>query len=764
MIRKVLSVCVLCLLCTSGVLAQNTAQEPAGTKPDLLQLLNSDQAHFEKIDADHWKLTGQVVLEPQTGVKLYADQVDLFMNTHTLTASGNVVFSNPEGRLSAERVDFDIDKGTGTFYDASGIMSLGAKAKVAQFGGQEPDVYFYGEKIDRLGARRYRITRGGFSTCVQPTPRWEVTSGAVTLDLDDYAIARNMVLHVKGVPLLYLPVIYYPISSKQRQTGFLLPTYGTSTVRGQALSNAFFWAIDRSQDATFFHDWFTRTGQGAGGEYRYVASQASSGDFRFYRFSQKNATFTQNGTTGTLPAATSYEMRGSMIQALAPGVTARARVDYFSNIVTEQLYHQNLYQATNSTRVVDTALTAALGPIALSGQYLRNEVFSSTTSAFLYGGTPRVTASTAPLRLFGAPIYGGVNAEYAFQPYQQITNGVVTLDKSVNRIDVSPNIRLPLSRLSFLSVNTSAMFRSTYYSRSADPVSLATVEEPYFRRYASVRTDVVGPVLSRIWDVKDSTFAERLKHVIEPAFSADVTTPISDYLRTPQLTDATDIILGGTTRVTYGVTNRLFYRAPDVNGVRGATREFITVGLQQTYYTNPIARHLDTTYLAVGSQGPSSLSPVALTVRVTPSPSTDLNSRIEYDTSAGRGMQLFSLGSGLTGKGQTASVTFSRQHFTPTSPATTYLSSSVSTSELNGRLTGSYALSWDISRSTIMSQTISASHMAQCCGWQVQFQKVNYPSGIGIPIPWDRRLNFSFVLAGLGTFSNFFGAFGGAFR
>ena len=125
-------------------------------------------------------------------------------------------------------------------------MSLGAQADRRQFGNQEADVYFYGEAIEKLGPRRYRLTRGGFTTCVQPTPRWEVTSGSVTLNLNDYAVARNTILRVKGVPVLYLPMIYYPIREDERATGFLLPTYGTSTVRGQAISNAFFWAINRS--------------------------------------------------------------------------------------------------------------------------------------------------------------------------------------------------------------------------------------------------------------------------------------------------------------------------------------------------------------------------------------------------------------------------------------------------------------------------------------------------------------------------------------
>ena len=72
-------------------------------------------------------------------------------------------------------------------------------------------------------------------------------------------------LKVKGVPLFYLPVMYYPTNKEDRATGFLMPTYGTSTLRGQSIHNAFFWAINRSQDATLLHDWFSKTGQGFGG-------------------------------------------------------------------------------------------------------------------------------------------------------------------------------------------------------------------------------------------------------------------------------------------------------------------------------------------------------------------------------------------------------------------------------------------------------------------------------------------------------------------
>ena len=77
---------------------------------------------------------------------------------------------------------------------------------------------------------------------------------------------------------MYLPVFYYPVQEDDRATGFLIPVYGTSTVRGQSISNAFFWAISRSQDATFMHDWYSKTGQGFGGEYRYELGGGNRGN------------------------------------------------------------------------------------------------------------------------------------------------------------------------------------------------------------------------------------------------------------------------------------------------------------------------------------------------------------------------------------------------------------------------------------------------------------------------------------------------------
>ncbi|HKH74001.1 MAG TPA: hypothetical protein VKA59_21735, partial [Vicinamibacterales bacterium] len=169
-----------------------TGSQPA-TGSRLLDQINQRSLKSE-CKGDYCILTGQVELPLSAQTTLFADQIEMFRDTNRVVAQGNVVFATAEGRLSADRLEYDVASGTGTFHDASGLMSLGAKADRRQFANQDADVYFYGEVIERLGPRRYRLTRGAFTTCVQPTPRWEVASGTVTLNLNDYAVAKGTTL------------------------------------------------------------------------------------------------------------------------------------------------------------------------------------------------------------------------------------------------------------------------------------------------------------------------------------------------------------------------------------------------------------------------------------------------------------------------------------------------------------------------------------------------------------------------------------------
>ena len=264
----------------------------------------------KQLDNNHYQLRGNIECESkQEDLKVSADQADYYKDTKRLLLTGHVVVVTKDSRIAADQADIDTEERTGTFYNASGTLMLSEQKQQQQralFGTQEPLAYFYGETVTKVSDDKYRITHGAFTTCVQPSPRWEFVSNSAIMRVDKYAIMTNTLLKVKDVPLLWLPAMYYPINKEDRSTGFLMPIYGTSTLRGQSISNAFFWAINRSSDLTLLHDWYSKTGQQYGTDFRYITDPTSQGQFRFSRL--------QEHATETTSERNSFDIRASAVQ------------------------------------------------------------------------------------------------------------------------------------------------------------------------------------------------------------------------------------------------------------------------------------------------------------------------------------------------------------------------------------------------------------------------------------------------------------------
>ena len=74
----------------------------------------------------------------------------------------------------------------------------------------------------------------------------------------------------------------------------------------------------------------------------------------------------------------------------------------------------------------------------------------------------------------------------------------------------------------------------------------------------------------------------------------------------------------------------------------------------------------------------------------------------------------------------------------------------------------SYSFNYDLGRGTMLTSRIMGYYNAQCCGFAIEYQTYSFgQTGVLSGLGNDRRFNFTFTLAGLGTFSNFFGALGG---
>ncbi len=734
---------------------------------------NTKQFSLERIDADRVRLQREVEIEgeqgsPNAGQKFFADDLQLNIKTGELIAEGNVVFQTPTAQISADSVVFNTKTKMGTFSSAFGIASLGERGNEnrSMFGTLEPDVYFYGMSIEKVGVDKYRISKGGFTTCVQPTPRWEIVSGNATVNLDDYVVLRNAVIHVKDVPVFYLPLLYYPIQEDERATGFLMPQWGASqAMGGSSIGNAFFWAINRSQDATFFHDYMFSRGNGVGTEYRYIFGPQAQGNVRYYWLDEKEAII--NGTLRT--PRRSNTVQGGLSQNLPFGLSARARVDYFSNVTVQQTHNHDFINASQSNRTVDAGVSGSWRNLSMNGSYRRNEVFFNEDDSTLSGASPGFTASLSGVKLGRLPIFATVNAEAARVLYVE-NFGEESFDSGLGKADFFPSIRVPLSTLPYLQVNATAAYRTTYYSESLAEDLKTQIEVPITRTYGDMRVEVVGPVFSRVFNPQNA-IADRMKHVIEPNISMERRTTIENEQFIPTRAGAYDRIVGGTTQMNYGLTNRLLVRK-DAPGEpqSGAPREFMSVSVRQSYYTNEKASSADNSYgYGYSYRSPNAFSPISLTARATPTDPLVVDYRVEYDPVPANDTSPRLLGMSLNGtlRAERADVTggWTRQAYASvdrTIPPNNYVHGGATLRFAGNKYGGNVTYNYDIARSTLLNHRYVAFYNAQCCGISVEYQAFNYPPDLNrFYLPKDRRFNMSFTLAGVGSFSNFFGAFGG---
>jgi LPS-assembly protein len=768
--------------------AAPAGQQPATIKSDLREV-KSDELEIHKGNFEY----------QQGDTRMYADNAEFFLKQHRLLLTGNVSLAQGDGQISADRADFNTETKIGIFYNARGIANIKPPKQQIRPGAPAPppvsnqptDVYFFGDTVEKIGPRKYRITNGGFTTCVQPTPRWDLHADTVVLNVDHYTLLKNAVLTVKGVPMLYVPLMYYPTKREDRATGFLLPTYGSSTLRGQQIHNAFFWAIDRSQDATIQHEWYSKVGQGVAGEYRYNFGGGDDGSLTTHFLDQHATTYDlDDGTTQPVAASRSYDLRGGLNQALPGGFRARASVDYFSSLTVNQTYNSSVYNASSNMRNFGGNIAGSIAGYTINATANRNEYFTDANDSSVIGSGPQVDIARTERPLFGSQVYFAVNAQYArlLSENKGITTVEDTatpfdIDQGLTRLDVTPQIRYPFKKWQWFTVNSTFSWRDTYYTRSEEGAAAVPTTNPngvvdtaVNRRFFTAQAQITGPVFNRIWDTPGNGFAEKFKHSIEPYLTIARTSSIDNYNNIVKI-DSVDTIIGGNTSFVYGLTNRFFAKRHPAAGRPAVSSEILDVQLEQTYYTEAAAAAVDPRYatsfttLPTDTTAATNFSPIALTVRAIPTNELNASIRAEFDSRyhSLRTVSLtasYSLTSLLTTTVQWSKKALIQQLAGFNDPAFLdhYISATTNVHTRDSRYGTAYQFNYDVLHSAMLQQKISGYYNAQCCGLAFEYQTFNYNFGAGSSLPADHRFFLSFTLAGLGNFSPFNGAMSGAPR
>src|SRR5438552_2870870 len=475
--------------------------------------------------------------------RLNADRVEINRETGDAVATGRVVFYDGEDRLTGDRIDYNIKTGTGVVHHG--------RASTA------PYYRLGGESMERLGDSVYRVRRGFFTTCEDDPPAWSFHFSEATADLEDYVFGTGASFWVKNIPLSPFFPFFAAAIRRERQSGFLFPTFGTSSRRGFYADIPFYWAINESHDLTVAFDAYELKGFGGRAQYRYRLSEDTGGTFSGFYVHESKVNDDDRGWVHF-----QHEWRGPA------GWRAVADVNMVADDNVLRDYSIRLFE--RSLQRVDTNLFVSK----------RFENWNAVGNMFSYQDltTPRATElrrlPEVRVDRVRSAVPGLPGVLFDFE--SSATHFQRDLGSEGGRVDLHPRFSAPVRPGDLFTVTPFIGGRLTGYDETAVRRRLSTDfvnqidavnDEARLRRLVEAGGDIEMP-MSRVYAF-DRWGVDALLHRIEPRVNYTFITG-ADLNRLPFYTERVDRIRD-TSQLTYSVTNRILARTasgPDAETVR----------------------------------------------------------------------------------------------------------------------------------------------------------------------------------------------------
>jgi LPS-assembly protein len=752
----------------------------------------------QEIQGDTTILSGNVEVSG-LGMLLKADRLMHNRITEDVLAEGNVYFEQEGQKLTGERMEFNLRTRRGSIYTARGLTN------------RTPDgttLIIKAGRVDKTGLDTYLLDRALLTACEEPNPKWSFTASRARIRLDDRAALYNPVFRIKGFPILYLPYISLSTSKKDRSSGFLLPSSGSSNIKGRTVHLAYYQTLGRSADILVRTDVFTKRGLGFGFDFR--AKPDENSRIAIGSFIVLDRLFGEKG-----PDQGGSSFYADAVQYFKNGFVAVADVNITSSFAFRQVFAENVLQAVSPEERSLFYLNRNWKAYSLNLSLNEQSTFIAQKDVALFDSEDRVTGrgdvdNVIKLRQFPGfnlskrsseiseriPIYFSFEAslEGVRRSESRGDQSRLRAPSIVQRLDFAPRLTLPLrSFAGGFTLTPSIGLRSTFYSDSLSTsfdaagnlIRRTFTGDNLFRNYAELELDFRPPALARIFRHRDGT--PWFKHVIEPYITYRRIAGIAEYERTP-LIDEHDAV-ASTSEIEYGLDNRFFVRRPV--GPDGQTKqayEILSLSLAQKHFFDPTfggaLRDCGTNGLT-GCQRQQffplntlsgfafggiqrNLSPINLRARVRPTQVTFADVRLDFDTrysslrnlvvSGGYSKGLLSLSHSWYFTRLIAVDQFrleDKQRFDPS----TYPGNQLDISTFLGNPSkgpyGGFTVAYDFRDKDIKGiardqrliyLTSTAGWAWDCCSFQIQ--NINFKAGLRN----ENRILFAFTLKGIGTF------------
>ena len=755
------------------------AQDPS---PDATLICSTRQ---EK-DGPLYKLTGDAEVHYASYV-LRADTMTYNSDTGEATADGHFSLDGgpSDEHIRASHGVYNFTLETGKFYDVTGTAGLHFTGNRVILTSTAPFA-FSGKLVEKDSPEHYIVSGGSITTCQLPHPLWQFKARKIVVNTAGNATIYRSAFFLHDVPVLYFPFVTYPVNAESRKSGFLAPALGNSNSKGFILGDAYYWALNRSMDATIGAEYFSKRGWAQHGEFRAQPSAGSYLDLNYFGVLDRgigSPPVKQGGENARLNAASSFH-----------GYRAVANIDYLTSYLFRLAFNEVFSQAVYSEVKSQAFLSKSENGFSFNLVAERYQNFQSTTAGDVVRIThaPMFEVSGADRPLFHTPLFWSFDASAGglarSEPGFQTGN-------LLGRLDFNPQVSLPLL-LRGWSVRPEITLHGTVYGeRMVGGTGMEhSVNDPIQRRAFEGVIEVRPPAISRVFERE--WLGRKWKHVLEPRIRYRYVTGINNFLSLLHF-DERDI-LANTNEVEYGMVNRLYARSRGPRDADCGTRmttllvggpaaestvpwehrdddtkpcqpgpavhEVATWEIAQKYFLDPTfggalvagQRNVftttnDLTGIAFATQA-RHLSPIVSRLRVETSARTDAEWDLDYDFQQGRINASTLLANYHIGEFTLGAGDAFLQIPQPNAPTAKFqqFRTALGYGHLNKRgFSAATTFALDTETSRLQFGTAQTSYNWNCCGLTLEYRRYSIAN-----VRNENLFRFNFTLANIGAFGN----------
>jgi LPS-assembly protein len=627
--------------------------------------------HIEAVEqikrGDTWVLNGAVLLHYRD-YTLHADHVEYNRVSGEVSAEGHLELMTADGLedIHARNATLNLELQTGRFYEVTGtIGALHQEAKPGTKKTEETahhDVYQSGNPMQlsaralvKYGPQNYLLLDAEMTFCQLPRPDWKLAAPRIRV-VNGRASASNTLFLATPwqVPLFWMPFLTHPVNDSGRDSGFLLPTLGESSVKGYIFGEQIYWVINRSMDMTIGSQYYSKRGWAPSGQFRYTGRGEDFVHVKLNSLLDRGVgtpSVNQGGQDIFINARHDFDT----------DTRAIVEAEYLSSYLYRQAFDPVPSTATNSS--VDSRAFATRNRDGFSGslyvERYQNFLSTATDDQIRIWHAPQLELSALD-HPFGPLVW---NLKFTAANLSRSEPGYST-GGDLSRLDVHPSIALPLHYEGW-SLRPEAAVRETYYSKSQMP-PMTPGGAPSGNDGSITRSDVeasirfLPPAVERDYTASWLTHLlhAELRHVMAPEVDYHYVTGINNFSSVPRV-DETDLV-SDANDLTYWLTQRFYLRrlhpraCSDIEAAAAktnrcsSTAQWISWSLGQRYFFNPsfggalvpgTANQLESTLNLTGIAflgGERDSSPILSRLRIRTSEHLDVEWDLDYDTKAGR--------------------------------------------------------------------------------------------------------------------------------